>query len=149
MRQLILDLLPEAPPRLDNFVTGGNGEALTGFAAWLTPESTEFSLLLWGESGAGKSHLLRASNAHFHDAHEDPDLAQIGELQPFHAVDNVEALSDSGQIALFNLFNRLRAAGITTQGQAEAWLNRDGNRRTILGTFGAGSDANFLAGFGR
>ena len=27
------------------------------------------------------------------------------------AVDNVEALDESGQIALFNLFNRLRAAG--------------------------------------
>ena len=28
MRQLILELLPEAPPSLDNFVAGGNGEGL-------------------------------------------------------------------------------------------------------------------------
>ena len=34
MRQLILELLPEAPPRFDNFVAGGNAEALTGLAAW-------------------------------------------------------------------------------------------------------------------
>lgn len=78
MRQLILDLLPEAPPRLDNFVTGGNGEALAGFTAWQAPESTEFSLLLWGESGAGKSHLLRASDAHFHDASKTPTWQRSG-----------------------------------------------------------------------
>ena len=111
MRQLILDLLPEAPPCLDNFVAGSNGEALTGLAAWLAPESREPSLFLWGETGAGKTHLLRASNARYSDAAIDPDLAAIDETQTFHAVDNVEALSATGQIALFNLFNRLRAAG--------------------------------------
>lgn len=115
MRQLILDLLPESPPRLDNFVAGGNSEALTGLAAWLAPESREPSLLLWGDAGAGKTHLLRASEAYYSDAAADPDLAGIEEYdgapQLLHAVDNVEALSDSGQIALFNLFNRLRASG--------------------------------------
>lgn len=113
MRQLILDLLPESPPRLDNFVAGGNGEALTGLAAWLAPESREPSLLLWGEAGAGKTHLLRASGAHYSDAAVDPDLAGIDSnaTELLQAVDNVEALSGDGQIALFNLFNRLRAAG--------------------------------------
>jgi len=111
MRQLILDLLPDAPPRLDNFVVGGNTETLTGLAAWLAPDSREPSLLLWGESGAGKTHLLRASAAHYSDADTDPDLAAIDAGAPLHAVDNVDALSAAGQIALFNLFNRLRAAG--------------------------------------
>ena len=111
MRQLTLDLLPEAPPRLDNFVAGGNGEALTGLAAWLAPDSREPSLLLWGETGAGKTHLLRASEARYSDAATDPDLAQINETALFHAVDGVEVLSEHGQIALFNLFNRLRASG--------------------------------------
>lgn len=111
MRQLILDLLPETPPSLDNFVAGGNREALTGLAAWLAPESRETSLFLWGESGAGKTHLLRATDALYTDAESDPDLATTGEVQLLHAVDNVDALSANGQIALFNLFNRLRAAG--------------------------------------
>lgn len=111
MRQLILDLLPEAPPCLDNFVAGGNGEALTGLAAWLAPDNREPSLLLWGEAGAGKTHLLRASDARYSDAVADPDLAQLDETAAFHAVDGVEALSERGQIALFNLFNRLRASG--------------------------------------
>ena len=111
MHQLILDLLPDEPPRLDNFVAGTNTETLTGLAAWLAPDNREVSLLLWGETGSGKTHLLRASNAVYSDAAADPDLAQIDHLHPAHAVDNVEALSESGQIALFNLFNRLRAAG--------------------------------------
>ena len=111
MRQLILELMPEAAPSLDNFVIGGNGEALTGLAAWLAPENREPSLLLWGETGAGRTHLLRASTACYTDAAANPDLANIGDNPVFHAVDNVEALSARGQIALFNLFNRVRAAG--------------------------------------
>ena len=111
MRQLILELLPEAPPRLDNFVAGSNAEALTGLAAWLAPENRETSLFLWGEAGAGKTHLLRASEGNYCDGSYDPDLAGISASLDFHAVDNVEALSGTGQIALFNLFNRLRASG--------------------------------------
>ncbi len=109
MRQLILELLPEAPPSLDNFVAGGNGETLGALARWLSPDSDEPSFLLWGEAGAGKSHLLRASGAAYHDAEVDPTLAEVDEAPLFHAVDNVEALAPAGQIALFNLFNRLRA----------------------------------------
>ncbi|MDR2508094.1 MAG: DnaA regulatory inactivator Hda [Candidatus Accumulibacter sp.] len=111
MRQLLLDLLPENPPRFDDFIAGENSEALTGLAAWLSPESRETSLFLWGESGSGKTHLLRASGAYYHDAAADsapvfPDNAAL-----FYAVDNVGALDEAGQIALFNLFNFLGASG--------------------------------------
>jgi len=111
MRQLLLDLLPETPPSLDNFVAGCNGEALTGLAAWLAPDNREPSLLLWGNGGAGKTHLLRACGASYHDALVDPDLTATDETTRFQAVDNVEALSAQGQIALFNLYNRTRATG--------------------------------------
>ena len=137
MRQLILDLLPEAPPRLDNFVVGGNAEALTGLAAWLAPESRESSLFLWGEAGAGKTHLLHASEARYSDAVTDPDLAELGEMQPLHAVDNVDVLSEAGQIALFNLFNRLRAAGgrlLTAGSQPPRQLALREDLRTRLGS---------------
>ena len=120
MRQLILELLPEAPPSLDNFVAGGNGETLGALARWLSPDSDEPSFLLWGEAGAGKSHLLRASGAAYHDAEADPTLAEVDETPLFHAVDNVEALAPAGQIALFNLFNRLRARGGRLLTAAEA-----------------------------
>ena len=111
MRQLILDLLPEAPPSLDNFVTGSNAEALTGLADWLAPTHRESLFLLWGEAGAGKSHLLQASQYAYSDARRDPDLSGVEPQNDCHAVDHVEALDAAGQIALFNLINRLRARG--------------------------------------
>lgn len=137
MRQLILDLLPEAPPRLDNFVAGGNSETLTGLAAWLAPDNREPSLLLWGEAGAGKTHLLRAVGGEYHDAVADPGLVRVDQTQRLHAVDRVEALSASGQIALFNLFNRLRAAGgrlLSSASQPPLQLALREDLRTRLGS---------------
>ena len=88
MRQLLLDLMPESPPSLANFVGDGNEEALAALADWFSGPQPLF--LLWGEAGSGKSHLLQASGLHFVDGAQDPLLA--------------------GQIALFNHFNRLRLA---------------------------------------
>ena len=119
MRQLLLELIPDAPPSLDNFVVGTNAEALTGLANWLTPESRETSFFLWGAHGAGKTHLALACGASYWNAIESADLADIepaldqqrDDEPSFFAVDNVEALGATGQIALFNTFNRLRARG--------------------------------------
>ena len=140
MRQLLLDLLPETPPRLDNFVAGGNGEAITGLAAWLSPDNREPALLLWGESGAGKTHLLRACGAPYCDAALDPNLDSItpgNEAASCFAVDHLEALSAPGQIALFNLFNRCRAEGgrlLTAATQPPLGLNLREDLRTRLGS---------------
>jgi len=119
MRQLILDLIPAPPPTLENFAAGANAAALTALAAWLAPENRETCLFLWGEAGAGKTHLLRAcTDSAFVDAVEDPSLASLTSLAGdaaeearFLSVDNVEALAADGQVALFNHFNRLRATG--------------------------------------
>ena len=115
MRQLILELLPEAAPDLDNFVAGSNGEVIAGLCRWLQPGNGETCLFLWGDAGAGKTHLLRASGAHYIDSAADPALATLAEDDTRSggriAIDNVEALDASGQIALFNAFNRLRASG--------------------------------------
>ncbi|MBN8453230.1 DnaA regulatory inactivator Hda [Accumulibacter sp.] len=111
MRQLTLDLQPAAPPSLENYVTGSNGEALTALAAWLAPDNREPLFFLWGESGAGKSHLLQACAATGCDARLDPELAGLPASSDPWAVDHLEVLGDSGQIALFNLINRLRANG--------------------------------------
>ncbi len=137
MRQLILDLLPEAAPSIDNFVAGSNADALAGLADWLAPENRESSLLLWGDSGSGKTHLLRACGACFTDACANPDLSGLDDNIPFFAIDNVEALSADGQIALFNLFNRLRAAGgrlLTAASQPPLHLALREDLRTRLGS---------------
>ncbi|MBE2257560.1 MAG: DnaA regulatory inactivator Hda [Rhodobacteraceae bacterium] len=110
MRQLILDLLPDTTPSLENFVAGSNGEALTGLAAWLAPTNREPQLFLWGEPGAGKSHLLQACEAAYTDARLDPDLSTMPATGDFHAVDNVDALSDDGQMRLFSAINRLHGS---------------------------------------
>ena len=136
MRQLILDLLPESPPSLDNFVAGGNGEALAAFTGWLAGQRRETSFCLWGEAGSGCSHLLLASGFAYVDAARDPALAQAadsGEL----AVDHVEALNERGQIALFNHFNRLKMAGgmlLTAGGQPPKHLALREDLRTRLGS---------------
>ena len=130
MHQLILDLLPETPPSLDNFVVGSNGEALAGLAGWLAADSRETLLLLWGEPASGKTHLLRASGARYIDAQNDCALASLEAAESAddtmattmtpesiptrtssvrYAIDNIEALDERGQIALFNLFNRASA----------------------------------------
>jgi len=110
MRQLILDLLPESPPTLDNFVPGGNAETLAALTGWLAGARAETSFCLWGEAGSGCSHLLLASGFAYVDAASDRSLAKApasGQL----AVDHVDELNDAGQIALFNHFNRLKMAG--------------------------------------
>jgi DnaA family protein len=112
MRQLILDLLPEERPSFENFVAGSNGEALTGLAAWLAPANREPLFFLWGEAGAGKSHLLQASEAAYTMRAWTPICRECRPAErSAYAVDNVEALSATGQISLFNLINRLSASG--------------------------------------
>jgi DnaA family protein len=136
MRQLILDLLPESPPTLDNFVAGGNAETLALLTEWLAGVRADTSFCLWGEAGSGRSHLLQASGFAYVDAAIDPALATApaaGQL----AVDHVEALDETGQIALFNHFNRLKmAAGmlLTAASQPPAHLALREDLRTRLGS---------------
>ena len=136
MRQLILDLLPESPPTLDNFVPGGNAETLTALSGWLAGARAETSFCLWGEAGSGRSHLLQASGFAYVDAARDPALVTVPESEQL-AVDHAEALDAAGQIALFNHFNRLKmAAGmlLTAADQPPAHLALREDLRTRLGS---------------
>ncbi len=136
MRQLILDLLPESPPSLDNFVPGGNAEPLAAFTEWLAGVRSDTSFCLYGESGCGRSHLLLASGFDYADAGIDPDLARAPQNEQL-AVDNVDQLSPAGQIALFNHFNRLKMAGgqlLTAAPQPPAHLALREDLRTRLGS---------------
>jgi DnaA family protein len=114
MRQLILDLLPEERPSFENFVVGSNGEALTGLASWLAPANREPLFFLCGEAGAGKSHLLQASEAAYTDARVDPDLSAMSPSRRTTArtpSTTSKRSAPCGQISLFNLINRLSASG--------------------------------------
>lgn len=136
MRQLILDLLPESPPTLDNFVAGGNAETVAALTEWLAGGLSETSFCLYGESGCGRSHLLLASGFRQVDAALNPSLAGITVGEPL-AVDNVDALNADGQIALFALFNQIKLAGgqlLTAAAQPPAHLALREDLRTRLGS---------------
>lgn len=136
MRQLILDLLPESPPTLDNFVAGGNAETLALLTEWLAGTRTDTSFCLWGEAGSGCSHLLQASGFAYIDAGLDPALNSASAAEQL-AVDHVENLDETGQIALFNHFNRLKMSGgmlLTATSQPPAHLALREDLRTRLGS---------------
>jgi len=118
VKQLILDLRPDRLPTLENFVPGSNAELLESLArlSAIRPGSAAH-LYLWGSSGSGRSHLLRATVSHaldegrpafFLDAKEITDHLPEDE-NALLAVDDIDQLSDDAQIALFNAFNRARA----------------------------------------
>ena len=146
MRQLILDLLPERSPTLDNFVSGQNAETLSAFTAWLAGASQETAFCVWGETGSGTTHLLRASGFSYHDAQTTPDLGLFALEETGNndhtfpetlAIDHVEALDAKGQITLFNLFNRQKARGgrlLTAAAQPPHHLALREDLRTRLGS---------------
>jgi DnaA-homolog protein len=61
MKQMALDIGLAPVPTLDNFVATGNEAALEHLRLWVgNPVRSPVPSFLWGESGSGKSHLLRA-----------------------------------------------------------------------------------------
>jgi DnaA-homolog protein len=60
MRQMLLDLGPASVPDLDAYLPGGNAEALAWLRAWPALDGPLSPMYLWGPSGVGKTHLLRA-----------------------------------------------------------------------------------------
>jgi DnaA family protein len=118
MRQLLLDLGAEKPQTLDNFVTGRNEELLQLLRLFslrtINTPSDRF-IYLWGESGAGKSHLLHAL-ANGPDARYIPaDAGSAAYLfaaeVSLYLIDDCDRLSPDMQIAAFGLFNQVRENG--------------------------------------
>lgn len=134
MRQLILDLLPDCPPTLDNFVPGGNAETLAALTEWLAGAHAGTSFCLYGEAGCGRSHLLQASGFPCIDAAARPSLAGLRAGEAL-AIDNVDALDAEGQVALFALFNQIKMTGgrlLTASEQPPAHLALREDLRTRL-----------------
>ena len=123
MKQLVLDIRPDAPPTLENFVAGANAElvAMLSLQASLTTagQLPARHLYVWGAPGSGRSHLLRATVAmareHGRPTHllaaEDIDDGLPETADALVAIDDVDQLSADAQIGLFNAFNRSRGNG--------------------------------------
>lgn len=113
MRQLILDIRPDAPPDFSNFLPGRNAEAVATLQSLAGGGAGEALIYLWGEAGSGKSHLLQAcvsaATARGVSArYLGPGAELPEELPSLLAVDAAEALSPEAQVALFNLINCAR-----------------------------------------
>lgn len=116
MKQLSLDISASPPPTFANFSVGRNQELLGLLQAIASAASNERFIYLWGEPGAGKTHLLRAVAAasgsnvvSLNAAAAIPEISQI-RGEELVVVDDVHGLRSAVQPALFHAYNRLRSA---------------------------------------
>ena len=93
MRQLLLDFTQAPAPTFENFVHGGNAELFHALESAARGAPAERVLYMWGESGAGKSHLARAFEA------------AVRARPRYRVIDGVERLDDAAQVMLFDEFN--------------------------------------------
>jgi DnaA-homolog protein len=112
MKQLALELAAAPAPTLDNFIIGDNAEVVAALRALLREGRSERFIYLWGGSGAGCSHLLRAMLQALRGAGRTARLFE-GSADGVQAddacvADNVQQLDGPAQIALFNVCNTLR-----------------------------------------
>lgn len=133
MQQLILNLEALKPVSLETFVTGRNAEATALLAALAeaqgagriaTLDLDRRFLYLWGESGAGKSHLLHALAAlpgtrllpgavatTAATAAEADAAFTFDPTIGLYLLDDCDRLTPAEQIAAFGLFNQVREHG--------------------------------------
>jgi DnaA family protein len=96
MQQLPLDISPPEPPAFDNYVAGANAEALASVRALAAGALRESIVYLWGGSGSGRTHLLRAAQR------TNSRLV---------VADDVHELDSGAQQALFVAINAAREGG--------------------------------------
>jgi DnaA family protein len=119
--QLLLSLQLNEEARLDEFVWGNNLVLRDIIAQFLQQEDGEF-IYLWGELGAGKSHLLQAICQTVDSTGIYLPLQYLQEFEPeiicdlsqeVICIDDVQAISHKRpwEISLFNLYNRAKEEG--------------------------------------
>ncbi len=115
IRQLVLNIHPEAAPRFDNFLPGDNLELLLALDALAGGELPETVAYLWGPTGSGRSHLLRATVAAALQFGREAAYIADGrlpeDLSGLLAVDDVDGLDAEAQVHLFSLINQAREGG--------------------------------------
>lgn len=114
MNQLIFDFAAHDYPSFDKFLGTENAELV-----YVLQHKHDPFIYVWGEEGAGKSHLLQAwvaqaleagKNAAYIDAASMP-LTDAAFEAEYLAVDQVEKLGNEEQALLFSIFNRFRNNG--------------------------------------
>jgi DnaA family protein len=124
LRQLLLDFTQAPAPTFENFVHGGNAELFHALTTATGGHPSERVMYIWGEAGAGKTHLAKAFSA------------AVANRPGFRVIDGIEQLSDTEQVALFNDFNeRAFEFLLVTAGAAprEVPIRRDLSTRLATG----------------
>jgi DnaA family protein len=96
MEQLPLAIAPTPEPTFENFVAGANAEALLRAQELAAGRLRETIMYLWGGPGCGRSHLLRAA------------ARAASASRALTVADDVDALGDVAQAALFSAINAAR-----------------------------------------
>jgi DnaA family protein len=113
MKQLVLDLGAEAVCTLESFEVGRNAEVAALMRQFAERSSREHFAYLWGEIGAGKSHLLKALASGERARYISPFSIETEFLYSpdvdLYLLDDCEKLSPVAQIDAFALFNEIRA----------------------------------------
>jgi DnaA family protein len=133
---MLLGIAPEWVPTLDNFVAGRNVELLAALRQAAAGATEVRAVYLWGDNGSGKSHLLQAMVTQVLEKDAHYAERAVPEAASVVAVDDVEALDDAAQIALFELYNRMREQGgllLVSGTQAPTHLALRDDLRTRLG----------------
>ena len=114
MNQLIFDFASHDYPGFDKFLGTENAELV-----YVLQHKHGQFIYVWGEEGAGKSHLLQAwvaqaldarRNAIYIDAAATP-LTEAALDAEYLAIDQIEKLNNEEQALLFAIFNRFRNKG--------------------------------------
>jgi DnaA-homolog protein len=116
MKQLVLDLGAEQAHSLDNFAVGGqNAELAHLMHQFAERSSREHFAYLWGESAAGKTHLLQGLAATPGARYIGPDAPESDFVYApdisLYLLDDCDRLSAAAQIDAFALFNQIREHG--------------------------------------
>ncbi len=118
--QLVLALDTAPTSSFDSFYTGaGNQLAVTALETFANDQFAEQQLYIWGETGAGKSHLLsavcqRVSGKGYRIAYVPADMAnQLQSLQGLEqcdlvCIDDLHRITQAAEIELFHCINRCR-----------------------------------------
>jgi DnaA-homolog protein len=105
--QLALDLLLDPIPTLENFIVGSNSELLGHLR---TPPSP--NIFIWGESGSGKTHLLKAlaNGGGIYKPAGEFNAVDTANLPKTLCIDDLEHISPAALDTLFGLQNAYRAS---------------------------------------
>ncbi len=145
MQQFTLDVAVDLAPSLNSFLPTGNEAAHQHLRLWLAATlRSPVPIYLWGESGTGKTHLLRAVQRGLQERDEavgwlNASIAEPSAFNPDWRValmDDVHCYTSVQQHAAFNWFVNSSATGcavVAAGDAAPAALLLRGDLRSRLG----------------